>query len=200
MELVIATGNTNKVREIQDKFHDIEGLALIPLSVIKNPPDVVEDGATFHENALKKATVISGFTGQAALADDSGIVIDALGGRPGIYSARYGGENLSDRDRNLLILEEMRGIPPGKRSARFVCVIAIAMPGGASYHAVGECSGFISDSLRGANGFGYDPIFYMPGRGKTMAELSLNEKNSISHRAKALESAKEILVSLCNKP
>jgi XTP/dITP diphosphohydrolase len=197
MKLVMATSNTNKILEIRDKFSDITNLALITLDTFKNPPVIIEDGATFHENAHKKAAGIAEFTGLASMADDSGLVIDALDGYPGIFSARFGGENVADNDRNRMILEKIQGIPADRRSARFVCVIAIAVPGGHCHFSVGKCDGFIADAPRGSNGFGYDPIFYLPDIGKTMAELTLEEKNKISHRAKALEAAKELLRSLC---
>ena len=197
MKLVMATSNSGKILEMRDKFSDIPGLVLIPLDTYENPPAIIEDGATFHENAHKKATGAAEFTGLASMADDSGLVIDALDGYPGIFSARFGGENVSDNDRNMMILEKMRGVPIDRRGARFVCVIAIAVPGGRCHYSVGRCEGFIADAPRGSNGFGYDPIFYLPDRGKTMAELAIEEKNKISHRAKALEAAKELLRSLC---
>ncbi len=196
MKLVIATTNKNKLVEIRHKFSDIRGLDLVSLEDYKNPPAVIEDGATFHENAHKKASAIASFAGLAAMADDSGLEIDALGGRPGVYSARFGGEGASDLDRNRLILQEMEGIPEGSRGARFVCVIAIALPGGKSYFAVGRCEGVIAATMSGTHGFGYDPIFYLPEIGQTMAELPLEEKNKISHRARALDRAREILLSL----
>jgi len=196
MKLVLATNNRNKIREIKDKFSDIRGLTLIPLSNIPNPPEIIEDGATFHENAAKKALGIARFTGLASMADDSGLVVDALDGRPGILSARYGKADATDKDRNLMLLEELQGIRPDKRSARFVCVIAFAFPDGKCFFSAGRCDGMIADSMRGKHGFGYDPIFYLPEIGKTMAELTLEEKNKISHRARALGAARELLLSL----
>ena len=197
MKLVMATSNTNKILEIRNKFSDISNLELIPISTFKNPPVIIEDGATFHENAHKKAAGIAEFTGLASMADDSGLVIDALDGYPGIFSARFGGENAADDDRNRMILEKMQGVTADRRSARFICIIAIAVPGENCLYSVGNCDGFIVNEPRGSNGFGYDPIFYLPKLGKTMAELSLEEKNKISHRAKALDAAKELLGSLC---
>ncbi len=193
MKLVIATGNRNKIREIQDKFSGIEGLTLVPLSDYANPPEVIEDGTTFLENARKKAAEIADFTGLPAMADDSGLVVDALDGRPGILSARYGGESADDTARNLMILEELRGIPAERRTARFVCLIAIVFPDGRHYSAEGTCEGVITESMKGSHGFGYDPIFFLPDMGRTMAELPLEEKNRISHRAKALEAMRELL-------
>ncbi len=196
MKLVIATANKNKIHEIRHKFSGINGLDLLTLEDFSDPPVVIEDGATFHENARKKAWAIASFTGLTSMADDSGLEIDALGGRPGVRSARFGGEDASDTDRNRMILEEMRGIPEDKRNARFVCVIAIALPGGECHFAAGTCEGMIADSMKGAHGFGYDPIFYLPEIGKTMAELTIDEKNKISHRAIALDKARELLQSL----
>jgi XTP/dITP diphosphohydrolase len=196
MKLVIATNNRNKIREIKDKFADISGLELVPLNDFPDPPLVIEDGSSFRENAYKKAREIASYAGTPSMADDSGLAVDALQGRPGIYSARYGGESANDAERNRMILEEMRGVPVERRGARFICVIAIVFPDGRSFFAEGSCEGVIAETMKGSHGFGYDPIFYLPGHGKTMAELPLNEKNRISHRAKALEAAREILIKL----
>jgi len=196
MKLVIATHNKDKIREIRNKFASVESLALVPLNEFPGAPEVVEDGATFLENARKKADAIAQFTGQPSMADDSGLVIDALDGRPGIYSARYGGPGATDLERNRKILDEMRDVPPGRRGARFVCVIAIALPGGRCLTAEGTCEGVIAESMCGEHGFGYDPIFFLPSLGKTMAELPLDEKNRISHRARALDRAREILMEM----
>lgn len=192
----MATRNRNKIREIRDKFSGLTGIELLSLDDVAPIPDVEEDGATFEENALKKARETARLTGIPAMADDSGLEVDALGGEPGIYSARYGGEGATDLDRNRLVLEKMQGIPDGKRTARFICVIAIVIPGGEERLARGTCEGEISREMRGDHGFGYDPVFYLPDRGATMAEIPLIEKNIISHRARALENAAEILASL----
>ncbi len=192
--LVIATGNKNKIREIQDKFSVIEGLELVTLGEFPDPPEVIEDGDTFLDNASKKAKAIAAYTGLPAMADDSGLVVDALGGRPGVLSARYGGATADDTAKNQMILEEMRGVPADKRTARFVCVIAVAFPGGRAFYAEGTCEGTITETMKGSHGFGYDPIFYLPDRGKAMAELPLEEKNKISHRARALEAMRELLI------
>ncbi len=196
MKLVIATGNRNKIREIQEKFSAIRGLTLVPLSDFPDPPEVVEDGTSFLENARKKAVEIAAYTGLPAMADDSGLVVDALDGRPGILSARYGGESADDAARNRLILEEMRGVPAEKRTARFVCVIAVEFPGSRHFTAEGTCEGLITEEMKGSHGFGYDPIFFLPDMCKTMAELPLEKKNKISHRARALEKMREILMKL----
>lgn len=199
MKLVIATSNKNKIREIREKFSALQDLILIPLSEYADPPEVIEDGATFLENACKKAREIAHFTGLPALADDSGLVIDALDGRPGVLSARYGGPGATDPDRNDMILEEMRDVPDDRRNARFVCIIAVAFPGGTNCSSEGVCEGIIATKPVGAHGFGYDPIFFLPDRGVTMAELPLEEKNRISHRAKALDAMREILMKLGNQ-
>ncbi|MBN2159895.1 MAG: XTP/dITP diphosphatase [Spirochaetes bacterium] len=196
MKLVIATNNRGKIREIRDKFSDIRGLTLVTPDSFPNPPVVVEDGNSFLENAMKKGVEIARYTNLPSMADDSGLVVDALGGRPGVHSARYGGESSTDADRNRLLLDEMKGLPPGKRGARFVCVIAIALPDGATYSAEGTCEGVIAERMTGDGGFGYDPVLYLPELGRTMAELTLEEKNLISHRAKALDAAREILLKL----
>lgn len=193
MNLVIATKNKNKIIEIGDKLSPFKNVGILSLLDFKCPPDIVEDGATFKENAGKKAAGISEFTGLPALADDSGLVIDALDGEPGVYSARYGGGNLSDTDRNMLVLEKLKDIPEDKRTARFICVIAVAVPGGPVYYADGLLEGVIINEFRGDSGFGYDPIFLIPGLNRTLAELSLEEKNRISHRALALDKAMEII-------
>ena len=196
MKLLVATRNRNKVTEIRDKFTGLSGIELLSLDDIAPIPDVEEDGATFEENALKKARETSRLAGIPAMADDSGLEVDALGGEPGVYSARYGGGGATDRDRNLLVLEKMKDVADGKRSARFVCVIAVVFPGGEEMLARGTCEGVIAREMRGDHGFGYDPVFYLPDRGATMAEIPLREKNIISHRARALEKAAEILASL----
>ena len=158
------------------------------MSDYKGIPPIVEDADTFEGNALKKAKIIRDFTGEISLADDSGLIVDALNGEPGVYSARYGGENATDIDRYKLVLEQMRDIEDKKRAARFICAIAIALPDGRDFVTTGSCEGFITKEPSGSKGFGYDPVFYIPGLKKTMAQISLEEKNRISHRAKALES------------
>lgn len=196
MKLVIATNNQNKIREIRDKFATLPEIEILTPADFPHPPEVVEDGSTFKENALKKARALAEYTGLASLADDSGLAVDALDGRPGVFSARYGGDTADDAARNRMILDEMRGIPEGRRSARFICAIAIALPGRESLIAEGSCEGIIAEGMRGDGGFGYDPIFYLPEFGRTMAELSLEEKNRISHRARALDAARELIRGL----
>ncbi len=192
VKVILATNNKNKIIEIRNKLIDLHHFEFFPLSSLKNPPEVIEDGDTFEKNALKKAMTISDYSGMAAMSDDSGLEVRALGGKPGVYSARYGGEGLDDAGRNSLILREMRGIE--ERRARFVCVIVLAFPDGTWKAAEGTCEGEITREPRGGMGFGYDPIFYIPALGKTMAELTIEEKNRHSHRAMALGKAAEILM------
>lgn len=194
MKIVIATSNRNKVEEIKKIFSAIKNLEILSLSDLEQIPEIVEDGSTFEENAMKKASTISRYTDLTVMADDSGLEIEALNGAPGVYSARHGGRNLTDCQRNLLILEEMKGHE--NRKAKFVCAISIVTPGGKKDTVRGECNGLILHEMRGVNGFGYDPIFYLPGPGMTMAELSMEEKNKISHRANALQKAKEKIMEM----
>lgn len=196
MKILLATKNKNKIIEISNKFMNIKDVILSDLRKYKNVPDVPETGSTFDENALIKARAISEFTGETALADDSGLVVDALDGRPGILSARYGGEGLNDRDRYMLLLDEMKDVPADSRTARFVCSIVIYLPAGEYFTAKGTCEGIIATEPRGSQGFGYDPVFYLPRYSKTMAEIPLTEKNKISHRAQALTEAALILEQL----
>lgn len=192
MDLVVATSNEGKFKEIVELLADPR-LRLLPWWSLSIGPLPVEDGQTFEANAAKKARAAADLTGVVALADDSGLEIEALGGMPGIHSARFAGEGASDEERNRWILERLEGVPLDRRGARFRCVIAIAEPKGPIYLATGICDGVIAFSARGSHGFGYDPIFYLPERGCTMAELSLSVKNRVSHRAQALAEAKEIL-------
>lgn len=191
-EVVIATRNPGKFREIKDVLSSLP-LKFLSLEDFPDLPEVVEDGATFAENARKKARMIADFTSRLAIADDSGLVVDALQGRPGVFSSRYAGENASDRERCQKLLEEMASIPEGKRQARFVCAMAVALPRGRMEVVEGECRGQVTSAPRGKRGFGYDPIFFVPQFGKTMAELEPEEKNRISHRGRALERLKVIL-------
>lgn len=190
--LVVATRNKGKLREIAAI---LDGLPFTLLSLEDFPgfPEVDEDGETFEENALKKASVAATVTGLPALADDSGLVVDALDGKPGVYSARYSGENASDEANNAKLLSELASVPYEKRTAAFRCTIALCSPGGKRYTFSGELQGVILDSSRGTGGFGYDPLFFVPEKGVTMAELPLEAKNVISHRGKALALLKDYL-------
>lgn len=199
--LVIATNNPGKVREFRELLAGCGFELATPgdLGVVDFGPE--ETGATFEANARIKAEEAARLTGQIALADDSGLEIDALGGRPGVYSARYAGqgktdENIAEATQLELILEEMRGVPDGRRGARFRCAIAIAVPGGETRVVDGVFEGRIGYEPRGANGFGYDPIFVVPERGVTSAELPSVEKNAMSHRGKAAKAAMVMLKEL----
>jgi XTP/dITP diphosphohydrolase len=192
MDLVIASRNKNKITEIREKFSGLKELRLIPLYELESPPEVIEDGETFEENAIKKAEEIARYSNRPVLSDDSGLVVEALDGRPGVHSARYGGYGSSDSKKNELLLSEMADIKEN-RKAKFVCVVAIAWPDGENSVVRGECYGEIAIKPAGEKGFGYDPVFFIPEFGKTMAQLSLEEKNRISHRALALDKAKNIL-------
>lgn len=170
-------------------------LAIRSLAEFPGAPDVVEDGATYRENALKKAWSAAKFTGMPALADDTGLEVDALGGQPGLYAARFAGEGCTFQDnvRKLLLLLE--GVPSERRGARFVCVIALVEPGGREQVVEGELRGWISESQAGGGGFGYDPVFYVPEAGRTLAELTAEEKNRVSHRRRALDRARTIILA-----
>ncbi len=189
MRLLIATTNPGKVGEYQ---HLLNGLAyeLISLSEAGITQEVAETGTTYDENALLKAREYAVLSGLLTLADDSGLEVDALGGRPGVHSARYGPDSPA-RIRRLLA--EMQNVPAAERTARFQCVIALAWPDGRAEITRGTCEGQIAAEARGANGFGFDPVFYVPESGLTMAELSENFKNQISHRARAAQKMRPIL-------
>jgi len=193
MNIAAATGNKNKIKEIREKLSGLKWINVLSLTELGIDPEIEEDADTFTGNALIKAREICRLTGMASIADDSGLVVDALNGKPGVYSARYGGPGASDMDRYQLLLKEMKSVPQGSRSARFVCAIAIVLPDGREYTAEGICEGVISLEPAGDRGFGYDPVFLLPEKGRTMAQLSMEEKNSISHRGRALEKAAAIL-------
>lgn len=198
--LVMATRNAGKVRELQALLADI-GVTLLSLADFPEIPEIPEEGATFAENAASKALAVARLTGRPALADDSGLAVDALGGAPGVFSARYAQEVTApapptDADNWRKLLAAMRDVPPGKRSARFVCEIALALPDGRLWRAHGECEGVIATSPAGDHGFGYDPVFWVPSFGATMAELAPEIKNRISHRAKALAACRDLLASV----
>jgi XTP/dITP diphosphohydrolase len=189
-ELVLATRNRDKVREIGSMFNR-STLDLAILSLMDFPPCamVPEDGRDYSENAVKKARAAARATGRLALGDDSGIEVDALAGRPGILSARFAGENASDKENNEKLLALLRDVPERRRQARFVCVIAIANPEKVIDVVEGSCAGTIVSRERGSGGFGYDPLFQPVEYHKTFAELSPEVKNRISHRARAMEKA-----------
>ncbi len=184
-QIVLATRNQGKVREFNRLFADL-GWEAVSLDAFSDVPEVVEDGETFEANALKKARTISTYLGMAAVGDDSGLEVDALGGRPGVYSARYAGESATDEENWRKLLHELSGVPLEKRTARFRCALALVEPGHEPVMATGHCEGVIVHQPAGTNGFGYDPVFFLPQHMRTMAELSAEEKNRISHRAMAM--------------
>ena len=190
--MIFATGNENKMKEIR------EILGALPLEILSMKEagvsaDIVEDGKTFEENALIKARAICKLAGEMVLADDSGLEIDYLNTEPGIYSARYMGEDTSYHIKNKSLIDRLEGVPDEKRTARFVCAIAAVFPDGKELVVRGTVEGIIGYEEKGENGFGYDPIFYLPERGCTTAELPPEEKNSISHRGNALRLMKDLL-------
>lgn len=191
-ELLLATTNSHKLEEYRTIFRDLP-FALLSLNDISLDMDVEENGQTFVENATIKAVAYAQATGMLSLADDSGLEIDALGGAPGVYSARFAGRDTPYDERFRLILEQMRDLVGAQRSARFVCAIALAEPSG-SYRVVeGVIEGEIAEQPRGTNGFGYDPIFLVPDLGKTTAELPPEQKHRISHRGRAAQKARLLL-------
>lgn len=190
--LIFATGNENKMKEIRMILADC-GYEIMSMKEAGIDVDIVEDGKTFEENAIIKAEAISKIAGCLVLADDSGLEVDYLDKAPGIYSARFMGEDTSYRIKNKAIIDKLDGVPDEKRTARFVCAIAAAFPDGRTFTRRGTIEGMIGYEERGANGFGYDPIFFLPERGKTTAELSPEEKNEISHRGNALRLIREVI-------
>lgn len=195
MRLLIATHNRGKLIEYQEMLTDF-ALELVTLDDVGIGEDVEETGATFAANARAKAVEYARRSGLLTLADDSGLEVDALGGEPGVHSKRYAGENKSDPERIAFLLDKLQGVSREKRTARFRCAIALATPRGDVRECDGACEGLIELAPRGTNGFGYDPVFLFPERGMTMAELSSEEKNRISHRARATEKARKILEKL----
>lgn len=198
VKLLIATHNPGKIEEYE------ELLAGLPLELTYPAQEgldieVAETGASFAENARLKAAAYARASGLVALADDSGLEVDALGGEPGIHSARYAGTGASDKERYRLLLEKLREVPWEERTARFRCVIAVATPGGQVHTAEGICEGIIAFAPKGEHGFGYDPVFYLQEYGKTMADLPPETKNKISHRARAVQRAREILEEMQGK-
>ena len=184
--LLIATRNPGKLREYEQLLAGLP-LSLTYLSREGITQEVEETGETFAENAIRKAQEYARVSGLLTLADDSGLEVDALGGEPGVHSARYAGPGADDEDRYQLLLEKMQDVPWEKRGARFRCVIAIADPEGETYNAEGACEGMIAVAPQGDYGFGYDPVFYLPEHDRTMAELPPEVKNRISHRARAVQ-------------
>ena len=195
VRIVLASRNEKKLRELRALLADAP-VQVLSLADFPDAPEVEETGATFAENAEIKARAAALATGLVALADDSGLEVDALDGRPGVLSNRFAGPDASDLDKCLLVLDMMKEVPDDRRSARFRAAVAIASPDRSLWIVEGACGGVIAREPRGEHGFGYDPIFFLPEFGRTMAELTPDEKNSISHRGKALRKAKDVLVSL----
>lgn len=191
-ELVLATRNRHKGEELVAILSDL-GVTIHTLDEFPNAPDVVEDGDTCEANAVKKARAIAEFTGLPAVADDTGLEVDALGGRPGVYAARYAGEDATYDDNCRKLLRELMGVPREQRTARFLTVAAVALPSDGARTTQGILKGMIAEEPKGTLGFGYDPVFLIPELGKTLAQLSAEQKNTISHRAKAFTQAKDLI-------
>mgnify|MGYP005781463705 FL=1 len=196
--IIFATGNEGKMREVRAILADL-GLPVLSMKEAGADPVIVEDGKTFRENAQIKAQAVWNCTGDIVLADDSGLVVDYIGGEPGIYSARYMGEDTSYVIKNQNIIDRLKDAKGKERSARFVCNIAAVLPDGRVLHAEETMEGLIAEKSAGTGGFGYDPILYLPEFGMTSAEITMEEKNKISHRGKALEAIKRVLAAELEK-
>ena len=194
-KIVFATTNAGKTKEIKEILADFD-VEVVSMKEMNITADIEENGATFEENSLIKARAVSKLTGLPALADDSGLEVDYLNGEPGIYSARYLGRDTDYDYKNNYIIKKLKDAKDEERSARFVCVISLVLPDGREFVKKGVMEGRIGYEIKGENGFGYDPIFFLPEYGKTSAEISAEEKNKISHRGKALSAMKELIASL----
>lgn len=190
--VVLGTSNQGKLAEFQTLLGDLE-IQVLTLADYPGLGEIVEDGQSFQENALIKARAVARYTQKLAMADDSGLMVDYLAGAPGIYSARFAGEARNDQQNNQKLLQLMEGVPESERGAQFCCAIAIVSPDGYEAVAQGICSGIITTKARGEGGFGYDPLFWVASYAKTFAELTMTEKNVISHRGRAHEKARIIL-------
>lgn len=197
IELVLATRNRDKIAEIRKVLGTLP-VCILTFEDIGDLPIVEEDGRSLYENALKKASVIASNTKKIALADDSGLEVDILNNQPGVRSARFAGADVTYEQNNAKLLEALRGVPDGKRTARFRCIMVLAFPNGKNHRFEGILEGVITHERRGIRGFGYDPLFYVKTLGKTLAELSLEEKNRISHRGAALAQVSEFLRGYIN--
>ena len=197
-EVIIATKNPGKAKEFEHIFA-ARGIEVRTLLDFPEIPEVEETGLTFEGNAILKAEAVSKALGKMVIGDDSGLMVDALEGRPGIYSARYAGEQKNDQNNTDKVLSELKGLPDEKRSARFYCALAVAVPGQETITVSGTCEGRILEERRGSNGFGYDPVFYVPEKGLALAELSSEGKNKISHRANALKKLDVVLDSILER-
>jgi XTP/dITP diphosphohydrolase len=190
MRIILASRNEGKIREINAILEDLD-IETLSLNDYKYLPDINEDGTSFFENALKKARIISELTGEMVLADDSGLEVECLGGEPGVYSSRYSGNGATDSNNIKKLLERMEGVSVEKRSASFRCVLVLYEPDGGYVSFEGSLKGIINDEPVGDGGFGYDPVFFLPELGLTVAQLPLEMKNRLSHRARAIEKFKE---------
>lgn len=197
-KLIFATGNQGKMKEIREIMADMD-VEILSMKEAGVDVDIQEDGKTFQENAIIKAKAVQKITGELTLADDSGLEIDYLNGEPGVYSARYMGEDTSYLIKNANLIERLEGVPMEQRTARFVCVIAAVFPDGKVETTRATIEGVIGYEERGENGFGYDPIFFVPEFNCSTAELSPQQKNAVSHRGKALRQMKEILKEAWNE-
>ncbi len=198
-ELIIATKNEGKLKEIRDLLKD-SGLKITSLRDYPDSPSIEEDGKTFTQNAIKKAATIALYTKKLTLGEDSGLEVKVLKNRPGVYSSRFSGEGATDKKNNLKLLKELRGLPFKKRQARYRCCAALVDGQGIVKIVSGSCEGFIALRSKGKNGFGYDPLFLVPAHNKTFGELDLSIKQKISHRAKALRKIKKTLEHLIKYP
>ncbi|MEW5925385.1 MAG: XTP/dITP diphosphatase [Candidatus Zixiibacteriota bacterium] len=198
MQLVLATRNKDKIREIKNLLEELP-ITIMTFEDFLEFPDIEETGETLEENAILKARGIAEFAGVAALADDSGLEVDTLDGAPGVYSSRYAGPGCTYDDNNRKLLKDLEGVPKEKRTARFRTVIAIAWDESKVETVEGTVDGFIAEKKTGRDGFGYDPVFFYPPAGKTFAEMTLAEKNKVSHRGRALIKASELLAGHLNK-
>ncbi len=195
MRIIFATGNENKMKEIREILGNL-GLEIVSMKEAGISVDIVEDGETFEENAMIKAEAVSKLCDDIVLADDSGLEVDYLDKAPGVYSARFMGEDTSYDIKNQAIIDKLEGVPKEKRTARFVCAIAAVLPSGKKISTRGTIEGMIGYEIKGENGFGYDPIFYVEELGCTTAEISPEEKNKVSHRGNALRAMRKELLSI----
>lgn len=198
MKVLLATQNRGKVKELQELIAG-EDIEVISLGDLEEWEEVEETGATFAENAAMKARIAAQRTGLVSIADDSGLEVDAIQGAPGVYSARYAGEPKDDEKNNDKLLKELEDVPEEQRTARFRCALVVASPTGEEFLTEGVVEGRILNERRGKEGFGYDPLFYLPDFGRTMAQLNLSQKNKISHRAQAFRQVVPLLMELAHR-
>jgi XTP/dITP diphosphohydrolase len=198
VQLILATNNEDKIREIRHLLDDLP-VTILTRDDFLEFPDVEETGQTLEENALLKAHAVAEFCELPALADDSGLEVDALDGAPGVFSSRYAGEDATYADNNRKLLEQLKGVSKEKRTARFRCVIAIDWADGTTETVEGVAEGYIAEDIAGNEGFGYDPVFFYPPKGKRFSEMTLEEKNLVSHRGQALQKARDVIIDRLNR-